>query len=294
MILLEVRVLVIDVQRRDDSLSEDARPASAVGRSLSLHPACKDQLHRFRSAQIDVLADDLLKGLPSMAWAIPHLGKRKLALQYREPVTVTGFAVFRCKGQRFEPLAEKSLDLLFVQPLRQTLSCRRIGAAQKPAVERFKFDVAPGQLPLEILVPVDAELARVGKIRAELEEEWPEVSVHTVEVVVVDHRARVVDPRNRASALPEALADGARYVCLFLGNADKDDALGGPELAQPFLHHVILAHPFLETDDLNVVALSKVEHLAAKPLAQGHGVFGTRQTGGPLAAKTDSHASGAD
>ncbi len=88
MILLEVRVLVIDVQRRDDSLGNNARPASAVGRSLSLHPACKDQLHRFRSAQIDVLPDDLLKELPSMARAIPHLGQRKLRLQYREPVTV--------------------------------------------------------------------------------------------------------------------------------------------------------------------------------------------------------------
>ncbi len=291
MILLEVRVLVIDVQRRDDSLGNNARPASAVGRSLSLHPACKDQLHRFRSAQIDVLPDDLLKELPSMARAIPHLGQRKLRLQYREPVTVTGFAVFWRKGigQRFEPLAEKSLDLLFIETFRQALCCPRVRATQKPVVERFELDAAPGQLPLEILVPVDAELAGVGKIRAELDEEWPEVSVHAVEVVVIDHGTGVVDPRNGAPALSEAFADGARDGCLFLRDADEDDTLGGLELPQAFLHHVVFTHPFLETDNLNVLALGKVEHLPAKPLAQCHGVFGRGEPVALVAAEIGSH-----
>ncbi len=177
-------------------------------------------------------------------------------------------------GQRFEPLAKKSLDLLFIETFRYPLCCCRLRAAQKPVVERFELDAAPGQLPLEILVPVDAELARVGKIRAELEEEWPEVSVHAVEVIVIDHGACVVDPRNGAFALPEALADGARHGCLFLSDADEDDALFGFKLPKPFLHHVVFTHPFLERDDRNVVALGKVEHLAAKSLGHCRGVFG--------------------
>ena len=53
------------------------------------------------------------------------------------------------------------------------------------AVERFEFDAAPGQLPVEILVPVDAELARVGKVGAELDEEGSEVFVHAVKIIVV-------------------------------------------------------------------------------------------------------------
>ena len=60
-ILLEVRVFVIDVQRRDDPLGYDARPASAAGDSRAAHFAREDQLHRFGSAQIDVLPDDFLE-----------------------------------------------------------------------------------------------------------------------------------------------------------------------------------------------------------------------------------------
>ncbi len=138
-------------------------------------------------------------------------------------------------------------------------------------------------------MPVDAELAGVGKIRAELDEEWPEVSVHAVEVVVIDHGTGVVDPRNGAPALSEAFADGARDGCLFLRDADEDDTLGGLELPQAFLHHVVFTHPFLETDNLNVLALGKVEHLPAKPLAQCHGVFGRGEPVALVAAEIGSH-----
>ena len=43
--------------------------------------------------------------------------------------------------------------------------------AQEPVVERFEVDPAPGQLTVQILVPVKAELGCVGKIGAELDEE---------------------------------------------------------------------------------------------------------------------------
>src|SRR5437867_891877 len=104
--------------------------------------------------------------------------------------------------QRCEPLAEKSLDLLFVETLGDALRRRRVRTTQQPVVERLELDAASGQLFVEILVPVDAKpsrqargpelvegLARVGKVGAKLDEERPEVFIHAVEVIVVDHGA---------------------------------------------------------------------------------------------------------
>ena len=84
-ILLEVRVLIIDVQRRDDPLGYDARPASAASHIRPAHFAREDQLHRFGSAQIDVLPDDLLEKFPPVPRAIPNLSEGKLRLQHRKP-----------------------------------------------------------------------------------------------------------------------------------------------------------------------------------------------------------------
>jgi hypothetical protein len=44
-------------------------------------------------------------------------------------------------------------------------------------------------------VAVDAELGRIGKIRAELDEKLPEVFIQTVEIVEVHIGAAVIDPR---------------------------------------------------------------------------------------------------
>ena len=54
------------------------------------------------------------------------------------------------------------------------------------------------QLPLEVLVAVDAQLGVVREVRAELREERPEVLVHRVDVVVVHHRRRRHQPRIRS------------------------------------------------------------------------------------------------
>jgi hypothetical protein len=70
----EVGVFVIDVQRGHDALGDNARPASAVSGSLSLHFAGKDQLHLFRTAQIDIFADDFLEEAAPVGGAIPDLG----------------------------------------------------------------------------------------------------------------------------------------------------------------------------------------------------------------------------
>ena len=283
MILLEVRVLIIDVQRRDDPLSYDARPASAAGHSRPAHFARKDQLHGFWSAQIDVLPDDLLEKLPPMPRAIPNLSEGKLRLQHRKPITKAGLSVGRWIGvrQRCEPFAEKSLDLLFIETLGEALRRRRVRATQEPVVECFEFDAARGQLPVEILVSVDAELARIGKVGAELDEEGSEVFVHAVKIIVVNHGCGVVDPRDAALAFPEAFADGARHASLLLGDADKDDALGRLELAQALLHNIVFAHPFLKTDDRDAVALGKVEHLVGETPRSWPPLPWSKRTGGP-------------
>ena len=49
-----------------------------------------------------------------------------------------------------------------------------------------------GQLPLDVLVAVDAQLGVVGEVGAELEEERAEVLVEAVEVELVDHRRRLL------------------------------------------------------------------------------------------------------
>ena len=99
-ILLEVRVFVIDVQRGDDPLGNYARPASAAGDSRPAHFAREDQLHRFWSAQIDVLPDDFLEKLPPVPRAIPNLREGKLRLQHRKPVAKAGLSVCRWIGVR--------------------------------------------------------------------------------------------------------------------------------------------------------------------------------------------------
>ena len=81
MILFEVGVLVVDVQRGNYSLGDNARPTSAVGGGLSLHLASEDQLHLFGTAQIDVLADDFLEEAAPVDGAVPHLGERELRLE---------------------------------------------------------------------------------------------------------------------------------------------------------------------------------------------------------------------
>ena len=81
MILLGVGAFVIDVQARDNSFSDNARAASAVGYSRFLQLTVEDQLHLFRSAQIDVLANDLLKETAPARRPVPDLSQRKLSLQ---------------------------------------------------------------------------------------------------------------------------------------------------------------------------------------------------------------------
>src|SRR6516225_10800867 len=89
-------------------------------------------------------------------------------------------------------------------------------------------------------MPIDAELGRVGKIGAELDEKRPEVFIQTVEIVKVHIGAGVVYPGNGA-AIAEGLAHRSGHARLFLGRADKDDPFSVLlfESAQPSLHDIV-------------------------------------------------------
>lgn len=83
----------------------------------------KAQLHLFGSAQIDIFPDDFLKEAASADGSIPDLGERKLRLQDRQLVAVTGSAAFGPKGMRqpAQPFAKKGLDLLLVEVIAEPL-----------------------------------------------------------------------------------------------------------------------------------------------------------------------------
>ena len=72
---------------------------------------------------------------------------------------------------------------------------------------------------------IDAELGRIGKVGAELDEKRSELFVQAVEIVEVYMGRAVIDPGDGAPVMAESLAHRARHACLFLGDADKDHPL---------------------------------------------------------------------
>lgn len=93
--------------------------------------------------------------------AVEHLGQRKLGLQDRELVAITGGTVCGGEGmwQAPEPLPEDRVDLGRVQRVGDALAPGSLGAGVDPIVQRFERDPAVGQLPLEPLVPIQMTLA---------------------------------------------------------------------------------------------------------------------------------------
>ena len=65
------------------------------------------------------------------------------------------------------------------------LQAARIGTGENPVVQGLVGEAFLFQLPLDVLMAVQAELGVMGKIRAELQKEGAEVAVQAVEVIVV-------------------------------------------------------------------------------------------------------------
>ena len=289
--LVSAAVLVIDVPGRRDALRNDARPATAAGDGTALEFAAKDQLNLFGPAQSQMLANDFLEEAATAGAPVPHLGEGELGLQHRESIAIARAPVGGTEGmgQSGQPLAEEPLDLAGGEALTDLLCPLDIGTGAQAVVQGRKGDPCLGQLPLEILVPVEAELGGIGKGGGELEEERAEVPVQAVAVLDIDHGRGIDDPRNRAAGT-EVFADRAGHAHLLLRHPDEDHALGLLEAPQPLLHHVILALALLKADQLNVLTLEKVAQVGDEPLGHFARVLGGGEAMAQMPAEETSHA----
>jgi hypothetical protein len=128
---------------------------------------------------------DLLAKAAPIVWTVPDLGEGKLGLEHRQIIAVTGSAVLGAVGvgQAGEPFAEKGLDLGVAKSVIDVLSGWEISASEQAVVHGLEGNAALRQLALQILMAVEAELGRVRKTGAELEEEGAKVLVAAVEVI---------------------------------------------------------------------------------------------------------------
>ena len=86
--------------------------------------------------------------------------------------------------QKSKPLPRELGDSLLGQPITDPLERLGIGTRKETVVQRLVRNASAVELALGVLVTVDADLAVVREVRAQLDEEGAEVPVHAVEVVV--------------------------------------------------------------------------------------------------------------
>ena len=97
--------------------------------------------------------------------------------------------------QAQQPFAHQRFDLRLRKLIAQLLQPLRLGTTNDSVFLRVATDAFLVQLPLDILVPVDAELGIVGKVGAKLQEERAEIVVDPIEVDMLHQGGRAYDPR---------------------------------------------------------------------------------------------------
>ena len=95
-VLLDARVLVVDVQRGDHAVGDHSR--TKLARSATGDPAIENQLHLIGPSDIQVLANHFFEEDASADRAVQDLGQRELRLQDGELVPVTGLPVWPGEG----------------------------------------------------------------------------------------------------------------------------------------------------------------------------------------------------
>ena len=80
MVLLDARVLVVDVQRGYYAVGD--HPGAELAGCPAADPTIKDQLHLARPSDIQILADDFFEEDSPAEGAVQHLGQRELDLQH--------------------------------------------------------------------------------------------------------------------------------------------------------------------------------------------------------------------
>src|SRR3990172_10943333 len=222
-VLLDLGLLVLHMERRHDTFGQHARPKAAgcAARDASI----KDQLHLIRPTDVEILANHFFEETAARERPIEDLGQRELGLQDGEVISIAGGAVGRGEGrwETAQPFADDGLDLRGIELMRDRLHAGGILGGADAIVQRFIGDAAPRQLPFQPLVPVETDLRRVRKVGAELDKERAEVAVENVDVVMIGHGGRPDDPRVLLPfCIPSLL--GAEDTRLFLRLADEEDA----------------------------------------------------------------------
>jgi len=120
-ILLDPRVLVIDVQGRNDAFGNDSRPEAA--RRSSTHFTIKNKLYLTGATDVEILPDNLLEEHAPCNGTIEHLSEGELRWQDRDFLTVPSPAISRRKRMRQlpQPFPEKSIDFLRLEPVANRL-----------------------------------------------------------------------------------------------------------------------------------------------------------------------------
>ena len=253
-VLLDARVLVVDVQRRGDPVGDDAGAVPRGGASGDA--PVEDQLHVVGAAHVEVLAQHLFEEDPPLRRSVEDLGPSELRLQNRDVVADALLPVAGRERMRQprQPLAQQRVHPRRRQGVRQPLHAVGVVAPQDAVVERLERDTPLRQLSLQILVPVDAQLGVVREVRAELQEERSEVVVHRVDVVVVHHRRRVHQPRIARAGPRVVAALGAQHPRLLLRPPDVEHALASRPRAQVLPCPLVLALPSSERHEVDPVA----------------------------------------
>src|SRR3712207_181825 len=124
-------------------------------------------------------------------------------------------------------------------------------------LQRLIGDTFPGQLALEVLVPIEAQLGVVRKVGAELEEERAELAINAVEVILIDQGGGAHQPRVGLAGGGMAPALGAEDRRFLLGLADEQHALLAREGGAVSSGEIILALPLGEGDERDALLLGK-------------------------------------
>src|SRR5436853_3226554 len=104
---------------------------------------------------------------------------------------------------------------------------------------------------------IQIEPSVVGKVTAKLQEERAEVTVHTIEVVMIHHGRGSHNPWVALSGLRIPSLFRTKYGSLFLCLTDEDYTLFTIELRQPLFGDLILPLALPELHDWDVVLFYK-------------------------------------
>ena len=284
-VLLDLRMLVVDVQARDHAAGDDAgaEPARRGVLAPALDAPVEDQGNLVRAADVQVVADDLLEEDPPGGRRVQDLGEGELGLQDGQLIAVAGRDV--AGGERVrqdaQPLAQQRVDVRRGEPVAEGLQRAGVLARGEAVVQGLEADPGPGGLPLGPFMAVDAQLGGIGEVGAELDEERAEVRIDAIEIEVVDQRARLHQPRMRA-AVGVVAALGPPHGGLLLRPPRVQHPLGAGEARQVPLRHLVFAL-FAEMHQVQAAGADEVMDIRDERL--GHRVH-QRRAGICMAAVT--------